>query len=322
MKSLKLKLEALTPIHVGSGAKYDPLEYYIKNNKLVRIDFYKICSDPAFRKYNDRVIRAAFESKKEFISILAPELAELYPLYSIDSRLAEGLEIREHIKTNLKPYIPGSSLKGSILTAMAYDYFKSHQRDLDIIKRGFGKARYEHDKREKRKAISDLGKFIMEKTVENFTETDRSGFANSQRGKGFTRWLRISDPNPAPIESLVAGKVFTYPGGPCISMEMLKPGTALEYEFEPIARINLDEMLGKVNAFYSEVFKKENEWRARLGLGKLEFGSNRTLIRVGMGSSKVATSLMLLMNEIGPRTRKLVGPEKQPMGWASLCRMA
>jgi len=321
MKS-KIKLESLTPIHIGSGSKYGPLEYYIKNNKLVRVDFYRICSDPSFKKYNERVIRAALDNRKEFISNLVPDLAESHTLYSLDSKLGsiEGLEIREQIKTNLRPYIPGSSLKGSILTAMAYDYFKSHQEELEKLIKRFTEIRHEQNVRRKRKEIAALGRYIIETTIDGSAGNNKGGRGSAQSEKGFARWLRISDPIPAPIESLFAGKISTYPRGPPIAMEMLKPGVTFEYEFEPIENIDLDKMLGKVNAFYSQVLKKENEWRGRLGLRKLEFGGNGTLIRVGMGSSKVATSLMLLLNEGEPRTRKLVEPEKQPMGWASLCK--
>jgi len=324
MKTARFRLTTLTPVHVGAGAKYGPLEYYIRDNRLCRVDFYRLCSDPGFTKYRDRIIKSALEMRKERIDQLAPDLAERFQLYSIDQAGLSGEypDVSEHIKTGMRPYIPGSSLKGSILTALVYDYFKNNKGELDTLRREMYSGRGRRFR---------IGRKIIENTIGSLTGSD-AGTGDGKRG--FARWIRISDPETVPIEKLFAGKVIVCPSrqsGPRIAMEMLKPGTDFEYEIEPFGDIDLNGLIAKVDEFYRLVLREENGWRKRQGLSLLGFGEGgdgSALVRVGTGSSKLATSLLLLLDEAHPKTRKLVIPglppavqEKSPMGWARLQRV-
>ncbi len=312
----KITLKVLTPIHIGSGMNYNNLEYFINGNKLSRVDVYRVYADPGFRQYRDVIINAALNAKgnsMKGIYEIAPRLAEQNILYELKTRggVTGRSEIREHIKTNLMPYIPASSLKGSVLTALAYSYYRSNPDALDSVLQMAKGSNYD-----KKKASENV-----------LSETIKSVAGSIQKNPRFANWLRISDPEPAQLDKLFVGSISTYPSGPPVFAEMIAPGTAFDFEFEVSPDqerrgVGLDEILKRANAFYSEVLLQENAWRKNHSLSPLDFSGEGTLVRIGTGSSKIATSLALLTGSRQPKTRKLVDPDRQSMGWASLCRRA
>lgn len=129
---MKLILETLTPIHIGSGETIEPYEYVI-TDKLYRINLGKFISSlsPKDREIflkissSDMIQTRKFIREKANLSNITeysmnvdPEVHDIYGDKMNDPN--NQLSIQTFIKTLDKPFIPGSSVKGSIRTALLF----------------------------------------------------------------------------------------------------------------------------------------------------------------------------------------------------------
>lgn len=134
------EIETLSPLHIGTGKELTPLDYII-TNKVVIYDFQKLIrEDVSFA--NRFLTQTASESiRRLFLDNILNDNQKNntdYHLYTaeIDENTKQNLKkdlgrnkanIYEFIKTtDYKPYIPGSSIKGAIRTAIAYSIFKNN----------------------------------------------------------------------------------------------------------------------------------------------------------------------------------------------------
>lgn len=142
---MKCTIQTITPVHIGNGKDYGPSEYYLgKSTKgdsiLVKTDlnhvftslsedqrdeFIKHLTDPSFQlgDYLKNVLGKKQPQIKRYLALL------------VDKNPQNIKDIKEHIKTIEKPYIPGSSIKGAIRTAMLYNIIKND--DIKEIKKLF-----------------------------------------------------------------------------------------------------------------------------------------------------------------------------------------
>jgi CRISPR-associated protein Csm5 len=129
---MRLFLEILTPVHIGSGEMIDPYEYVI-TDKLYKINLWKFISS------------LNFEDKETFLKISSSDMIETRKFikekadlsnvteYSMNAQRSvhniytnkigdenNSLSIQTCIKTLDRPYIPGSSVKGPIRTALLF----------------------------------------------------------------------------------------------------------------------------------------------------------------------------------------------------------
>ncbi len=115
----KLILETISPIHIGSGETYSSAEFFSMGNTIHRMDINKIYSllsekeREVFVDYlEDQNFRLDNFFRGKNLSIAESKL------YSLEKKGQIPREIKEHIKTGMKGYLPGSSLKGAIKTAV------------------------------------------------------------------------------------------------------------------------------------------------------------------------------------------------------------
>ena len=142
-----MKLEILTPTHIGSGEKLLPTDYYpIKDiygniTKIVVIDLDRLFDTLISMGVN---VNEVIEILREGESYPLTEIFEKYHLkpkdfekYSLDivgGYEKYSMQINTFIKTCGMPYIPGSSIKGAIRTALMYYVVKDNKKLLsDII---------------------------------------------------------------------------------------------------------------------------------------------------------------------------------------------
>lgn len=134
MKKYKLKGTILSPLHIGTGNQIEPFDYVIKNGKLYRIlleDFLYQLSDKKRKIFEDIVYgrnlnrirkyiieEIDLEKYSAYLVEVTKEIESLY-LSKIDD-IKNQLLIDPFIRTGgeNKPYIPGSSIKGAIRTAL------------------------------------------------------------------------------------------------------------------------------------------------------------------------------------------------------------
>ncbi|MDI6814652.1 MAG: type III-A CRISPR-associated RAMP protein Csm5 [Dehalococcoidales bacterium] len=129
------ELTPLTPLHIGSGETLDPYEYVIFDDKLYQFSpeqlLMKLSYDEQERfvdlvENNLKELQHFLQQRKELVTPLCP-----YPIPVTDAaRQTYNEQLRNpradltlypFIKTTRKPFIPGSSLKGAIRTAMLYN---------------------------------------------------------------------------------------------------------------------------------------------------------------------------------------------------------
>jgi len=316
---MKIKIKILTPVHIGSGEEITPTEYIIDNNKFVRIDMDKLFSDADFKQYVDKFISNASSGVRYIGEIINDtELLKRNALYSIDIDTSaqqyinrHKINVRSFIKSALRVYIPGSSLKGSILSG--------------VIEGVLSKKR--------------IQKF------ENY-EKHLSNVLQKLTGSGlgrFSRWLDVRDSDFKSVDEtlkLVETKLVGASSTREMSIlyEVLKEG--VEFETEIISRCKETEqqILKMASDFYKKVYKKEKEFFESRGIKEAqlpEISENSYILRIGQGSTAWSTSFLILAEKLNirnytihrpkqhsrifgpPRTRKLVSGTKS-MGWVKI----
>lgn len=134
MRILKLQCEIVTPIHIGSGSEIDPFKYVIKDGYLYEICFEKFIANLTERersafetmidtgdivKLREYIINNADTQKHSLYSMeVSDGISSLY--HSRKADIQNQLLINPFIRTEgkTKPFIPGSSVKGAIRTAI------------------------------------------------------------------------------------------------------------------------------------------------------------------------------------------------------------
>jgi CRISPR-associated protein Csm5 len=138
IKNYLLKAVSLSPIHIGDGSEIEPLEYVITDSKLYKInlgDFLTSLSAEELKELNeiqqkDRLEKEDLVNIRKFIKSRFDPATDEFEWYAqvsntvkevYEDRFAEPenqLKMNPFIRTQDKPYIPGSSIKGAIRTAL------------------------------------------------------------------------------------------------------------------------------------------------------------------------------------------------------------
>jgi len=127
---MKIKFKPLTPVFIGSGESYYPMDYFI-DDKIYFIDNAKFNRKIIEKNLFDEFIKASenIDDLLDFIDENA-NLDDAYYGVEADNNILEklletnsrGIEAFIKDKFLFTPYIPGSTLKGVIRTALL-DYF-------------------------------------------------------------------------------------------------------------------------------------------------------------------------------------------------------
>lgn len=154
----KVSLTPLTPVHIGSGSTIEPYEYIITDrlykfypeiflsilNKRDQEEFLKLSLTNilAMREFIRERVRMLHEAH-EFSFEVSSGAVEVY-----ENRLKNAkseLSVYPCIRTRGTPYIPGSSLKGAIRTALLYEKVEKPVTETNakrVEAEAFGYARY------------------------------------------------------------------------------------------------------------------------------------------------------------------------------------
>lgn len=142
---MKYEIEVISPVHIGSGGKISPIEYVVAD-KFYRTDMDQLFEDKEFKIEIERFIEIA-KSGALYLGDFSPTLAKEHVRYALDisesmktnlqklTRERRSIEVRGCIKTNDDAYIPGSTLKGSIRTAILWWVLKNDSELFGKVKR-------------------------------------------------------------------------------------------------------------------------------------------------------------------------------------------
>lgn len=128
------RIEVLSPLHIGNGNKVSPIEYLL-DEKFYRIDMDSLFKDESF-PVNEFIEKA---NEYFYLGNFYPNIAKQHKKYSLE--ISEKLkkekkikEIYEFVKSGGRVYIPGSSIKGAIRTALLYHAIKNDEWLFNLSK--------------------------------------------------------------------------------------------------------------------------------------------------------------------------------------------
>lgn len=129
---MSYKISILTPIHISSGNKNACFSYHPGKND--HFNYYKIedllQSIPPEKLLDLKLNNPSNNGKREIIQLFNKHVnySCLKPQYFVFYKFKPfSLDVIEQIKTLGKPYIPGSSIKGTIMNAIIYNLLKDNE---------------------------------------------------------------------------------------------------------------------------------------------------------------------------------------------------
>ncbi|NJE13348.1 type III-A CRISPR-associated RAMP protein Csm5 [Thermococcus sp. LS2] len=126
-----MKLEVLSPLHIGSGETLTPADFVIIDDEVIVLDLDKLISALPTEDI-DEILETLKSVPYPWEKILAryhlnARSFEKYSLKLIGKKRKESMQIKAFIKSNGKPFIPGSSIKGAMKTAVMYKVVKENR---------------------------------------------------------------------------------------------------------------------------------------------------------------------------------------------------
>lgn len=313
-----LKLETISPVHIGNGNEISPMEYHV-DEVFTRVDLDSLIKDEVFGRYQEKFMIGAGTSR--YIGqYIPPTLLVSHASYQVPFTPEAHMHlsnnpilVKEFYKSAGRVLIPGSSVKGSILSAVVFEVLNSLWREETSRDSIIKLLR----KKEDRFSHNELLDMVL-----SFVCTS-SGQGKRDR---FSRWIDVSDSSmglPDQNLRIFLTKVDGARGRSALPIvcEALDSGKEffLEIKTEKYLRYPIENILSQTDHFYRMVWNKTNPGKPLTEEG--------TLLRIGQGSSAYSTSLLLFaeVNKIGqetyphlpPRTSKKVEGDGN-MGWIIL----
>jgi len=135
-----MKARVISPLHIGNGSVLTPLDYY-PGNTIHVLDTIRLIKDITAKGIALEEVLEDIKNPggdryvwKEYIEKLGLDVKEytLYTLKVYGGIGKESMQIREFIKQNGLPYVPGSSIKGAIRTALLYKVLKEYNDSVAV----------------------------------------------------------------------------------------------------------------------------------------------------------------------------------------------
>jgi len=352
--TFRLTLEALSPLHIGAGKPDLVLDYdyVVEGNRAVVVDL-----DSVLQEADDETLqRAAGDPRLSLL--LGPEGAQRYKAYEIDVGTGGPHRVRQHIKDVFgQVYVPGSSIKGALRTALAWS---AHHGALSLG--GLG------SRNDPRKADDSL-------------EAGLFDYDSWDTHRDLLRVLRVADAFPSDDITRVALPVSVFslrgqppslqPKGDAIFVEAIPRGTTVEttltldrYALRPERRVRgmqhsrkrhfFDQLVDRCRRYSGQLLKLELDFYSDCAVWKLQgfyealarrqasLQPDEFLLPLGWGTgwlgktigTKLTSGEMTtvaeayglekwrspLFPEVFPKTRHLIGNvvAREPLGWVKV----
>lgn len=334
-----LRLKVVSPVHIGSvDQKLTPFEYIQQGQHVYQISDEKLSQFLFQKKLIDAYISAVDrEGHKfrllEFLKNKRVNLTDADLLTISGGRksrlLGNGLQdYRSFIRDGFGSlYIPGTSIKGAIRTAILYKVLSNYKiKDPDGFKRTIVDPieKTEPYKFKKKNSFE----WIQEKWLENF----RLGDKNNRPNTDWLRMIHISDAYPSTIipettlipinilkKEIPAWKYKTENSWQktTIWAECIPQNTFFELEIVWDKKLlenfrsennnfslpqSIDEVLSNIKKWSDDIISIEKDF-ARGNDLEIWYKNNNANFRIGFGSGMISTTIAMLLPE---KTRKLI----------------
>lgn len=258
LERLNITLRSLSPVFIGSGERLSKKEYIFDPRKgmIYFPDFPRLVAFLKSRSllpaYQDYLLQARNNDFRSFLdqNRITESDYPSFVSYSIEAgEVARAPNFRE-VLTFIKdarglPYIPGSSVKGAIRTALAAYFLK---------KGDWNRSRQEIERADRslppRKYLARETGNLENRIFNRLEFKDRNGVFIKGAVNDLMRGLRISDSAPLSPENLVlTGKYDRMPDGAVnrlpIFRESLKPGSearlTMTLDLPVLAKVGLNK---------------------------------------------------------------------------------
>ncbi|MEI0476644.1 type III-A CRISPR-associated RAMP protein Csm5 [Brachyspira pulli] len=274
-KVYKMSLTTLSPIFIGSGDTLNKSSYFYSDKEVNVIDEKKLIK----LLYTRRGLFETFMSEASsgnlnltnFLESNIPTYKKLdiakYKLMSHSNiittkgKLKTLNEINAFIKSsNGNPYIPGSSIKGFIRTALIASEIR---RNKDRYTNFFNSKKTVKDLQGlEDMALSNIFKEVLDKSNFKFSEKDYNEFKN--KPNLLFKFLIVSDSDEVSLDKLFVGKQYDFTTKSNtvrdlpIFMEFIRPLTTFNFTITMDKSIvdyfDMSLMLKRLTAYYSQYF--------------------------------------------------------------------
>lgn len=146
MRKYVFRTKVLSPVHISSGNKLTCLDYFVENGFVNEVDFEEFLRKLSFENIKelmrliDTSIKGNRQVEENILSISNKMGVEDILRGCIINKYETNLENNYHkeistfIKSNNKPFVPGSSFKGSLRSVLFFHELIKRGKDLNIIK--------------------------------------------------------------------------------------------------------------------------------------------------------------------------------------------
>lgn len=351
VKVYKVKYQILTPVHIGTGEDLTPFDYVIVNDTFHRIvsdelissltpeqlgKFYDFIKQSNITKLRDLIVENFNEEKfSKYKLKVFSGVAEKYKrnLKNINNQLLISPFIRT--TDDFKPYIPGSSIKGAIRTAIIDDVVQKRKDYKPPANPGNNLWELEamgavSGKEGENKPDISKDPFRTLKVSDVFIKNDFMAVGEVLNVRVDEKRNRLTQIGIQMIKEVILGRINV--------------GSIVEFEGE----IRIDEFLPSIkknkaismpltkeliiescNKFYRDEFKREMEFYAFATdmhdvIDKMRvlfsLNQNECVIRVGRFSGVYAVTINKFRNPHNKKwgnTRNLFDG-RYPMGWVKI----
>lgn len=339
----ELTLRVESPVHIGSGDFYLETDFILEEGVVKIIDHEKLFE---IVKLDEEKVESLIEIAKEdkvknkiveVLGIKKEEIPFSRILKFVGEEPKESIKIFRHIESSNKAFIPGSSLKGFIRTALLFKFLQDHPEILI---------------RQIRDIYNDIQKMnkIRAEDRKRIAKKIESEVFGSTPNKDALKYLRVTDSTHASQTAVY--KVNILPGGIPLYLECIPVGEKLKCCIEieerfpetdgKIGKITIDEVFAAIKNFSREMIKAEREYkypRETVEFYKKLEGKN--VLRLGHSTGYFSKTVGLLLRELKefdtlrrklemginprtkrfgtlfPSTRRIVEKDKVPLGWIS-----
>ncbi|MFN3134658.1 MAG: type III-A CRISPR-associated RAMP protein Csm5 [Candidatus Kryptonium sp.] len=347
----KVKYQILTPIHIGTGEDLTPFDYVIVKDEFHRViadeiissldkeqlnKFYALVEQNNITSLRGLIVENFDEKKFSKYKVrVTKNVAEKYQenLRNVNNQLLISPFVR--VDGDFRPYIPGSSIKGAIRTAIIDQVAKENP---EIIKRILSNEKeyksntWEHkllkavrvdQKKKEEKVDISRDPFRALKISDVFVSDEVMRIGEVLNAKVDERRNRLATIGIQMIKEVIAGEIIT---GGSVEFE----GEVIIDDFLPKVKgvsmsLTKDFIISSCNQFYGEEFKLEREfYEFAIEMNEvidkmrnlLRVGRDECIIRVGRFSGVYAVTISGRKphNKRWGRTRNLF-EGRYPMGW-------
>lgn len=353
----KMKIKPITRFHIGNGEVHDPMKFVIKDNKayyLKELEYLRFLMKRNKKELDEKLALSDLKAmQKYYYDCFESDQTQCYSFsYPVDTDIqgrfkaqldnphAEG-QIRAFIRSglNLRPIIPGSSLKGAIRTAILSQHINDAPR-IDLRRAD------DDDRLLQAETMMYMGRHRANIPDDPFkaikiSDADWKNDWIEVKGVSVVNTSVANRPDPRTPARMPARQPAPAQNLQII-MELGRTGKGLETEAElsiaiTDSRLNglrklfpgnvheVSAIIPMINSYYSTQLQKEEQVFRRMGKNAMEYfdvlGSwfnslknNECMLRIGMGSGQRFLSYEVMNHN--PKSRKML--RSLPLGWLKI----